>query len=265
MKDFELRILTKEVTELTRSIGMTIKEEIKRVTDKDVQEKGTSNFVTYVDKVAEETIVHKLRSLFPEAGYLTEEGTAREQKEYMWVVDPLDGTTNFIHNVPLYSVSIALRHKNETIAGVVYEPNLDECFYSWKGGGAYLNDRQIHVSGYKKLSDSLIATGFPYHKDKHLSDYMGVLQAFLERSHGIRRLGSAAVDLAYVACGRYEAFYEYGLKPWDIAAGAFIVQQAGGKVSDFGGGNEFTDGNRIVASNSAIHTQLTDILSKNMF
>jgi len=264
MKDFELRILTKEVTELARSIGMTIKDEIKKVSDKDIQEKGKSNFVTYVDKVAEETIVQKLRSLFPEAGYLTEENTANEEKEYMWIIDPLDGTTNFIHSVPLYSISIALRHKNETISGVVYEPNLDECFYSWKGGGAFMNDKEIKVSDSKTLSDSLIATGFPYYKDRKLSNYMDVLQQFLEKSHGIRRLGSAAVDLAYVACGRYEAFYEYGLKPWDVAAGAFIVRQAGGNVTDFKGEANYKDGSSIVASNAKIHSTMLDILNKNM-
>lgn len=264
MKDFELRLLTKEVTELARTIGNTIKQEVQEISGQDVQEKGKSDFVTYVDKVAEETIVEKLRKLFPKAGFLTEEQTATEKKAYMWIVDPLDGTTNFIHGVPLYSISIALLHKGKAIAGVVYEPNLDECFYAWKGSNAYLNGKEIHVSGSKKLDESLIATGFPYRKDQQLGNYLLLLQDLLETSHGIRRLGSAAADLVYVACGRYEAFYEYGLKPWDIAAGAFIVEQAGGKVTDFEGGQAYAEGQQIIATNKHIHDALQSKVIKHM-
>lgn len=264
MKEFEIKLLTKEVTELARTIGHSIKQEIAKIKDQDVVEKGKSNFVTYVDKAAEETIVEKLRSLFPEAGFLTEEKTAREKKDYMWIIDPLDGTTNFIHGVPLFSVSIALQRNGATIAGVVYEPNLDECFYAWEGSKAYLNDKELEVSDSDNLADSLIATGFPYSKDQKLKNYMSLLQDLLETSHGMRRLGSAAVDLSYVAAGRYEAFYEYGLNPWDIAAGAFIVQQAGGKVSDFKGGSNYADGKEIVATNAAMHNELIKKVQKHM-
>lgn len=264
MKEFEIKLLTKEVTELARTIGHSIKQEIVKIKEQDVVEKGKSNFVTYVDKAAEETIVEKLRSLFPEAGFLTEEKTALEQKDYMWIIDPLDGTTNFIHRIPLFSVSIALQRKGETIAGVVYEPNLDECFYAWEGSKAYLNDQELEVSDSGNLSGSLIATGFPYNKDQKLKNYMALLLDLLETTHGIRRLGSAAVDLAYVAAGRYEAFYEYGLHPWDIAAGAFIVQQAGGKVTDFSGGNNYMKDMGITATNAAIHQQLLTKIQKHM-
>lgn len=264
MKDFEIRLLAKEVTELARTIGNAIKEEVKKIHSSDIEEKGKSNLVTYVDKAAEETIVQKLRTLFPEAGFLTEEGTATENKAYMWVIDPLDGTTNFIHKVPLYSVSIALRRKEETILGVVYEPNLDECFYAYEGSQAYCNGEPIKVSEVKHVSSSLIATGFPYAAGDKMPAYLQLLEELLRESHGIRRLGSAAVDLAYVACGRYESFYEYDLHAWDIAAGAFIVQQAGGQVSDFSGDDHFADGKEILASNAFTHHELQTIIQKFM-
>ena len=264
MEEHELRILTKEVTELARKVGYFINEEIQKIGEQDVKEKRSNDFVTYVDKASEETIVQKLKNLFPEAGFITEEGTASEKKEFMWVVDPLDGTTNFIHGIPSYSISIALRRKGETIMGVVYEPNADECFYSWEGQPAYLNDKEIKVTASKTMDDSLVATGFPYEKDETIDSYLKVLKDILMVSHGIRRLGSAAVDLVYVACGRFEAFYEIGLHSWDVAAGAFIVQQAGGKVSDFSSGDNYVFGRQILASNSHIHEEMLKIINKSM-
>jgi len=264
MEEHELKVLTKEVTELARTVGYSIKQEINRVGDQDVQEKRSNDFVTYVDKASEETIVQKLKALFPEAGFITEEGTASEKKEYTWVIDPLDGTTNFIHGIPSYSVSIALRRKNKTVLGVVYEPNADECFFSWEGQPAFLNDREIKVTNFNTLSDSLIATGFPYEKGENMDNYLKLLKDILNKSHGIRRLGSAAVDLVYVACGRFEAFYEIGLHSWDLAAGAFIVQQAGGSVTDFSGGDNFFFGKEILASNGHIHQEMLNAIKKTM-
>jgi len=264
MRKHELRILTKEVTELARTVGYSIKQEIERLEEKDVREKRSNDFVTYVDKAAEETIVQKLQALFPEAGFITEEGTASEKKKYTWVIDPLDGTTNFIHGIPSYSISIALRRRDTTIMGVIYEPNADECFFSWEGQPAFLNEKEIHVTNSDKLSDSLIATGFPYEKDETIDNYLNLLKDILKKSHGIRRIGSAAIDLAYVACGRFEAFYEIGLHSWDVAAGAFIVQQAGGKVSDFSGGNKYIFDRQILASNSHIHDEMLRSIKNSM-
>lgn len=264
MEEYELKLLTKEVTELARTVGYSIKQEINRIENQDVKEKRSNDFVTYVDKASEETIVQKLRSLFPEAGFITEEGTASEEKEYTWIIDPLDGTTNFIHGIPSYSVSIALRRNKKTILGVVYEPNADECFFSWEGQPAFLNDREIKVTDFDMLSDSLIATGFPYEKDENIDKYLMLLKEILGKSHGIRRLGSAAIDLVYVACGRFEAFYEIGLHAWDLAAGAFIVQQAGGTVTDFSGGNNYFFGKEIIASNGRIHQEMLNAIKKTM-
>ncbi len=264
MEKHELKILAKEVTDLARTVGYSIKQEIERIGEQDVKEKQSNDFVTYVDKAAEETIVRKLKALFPEAGFITEEGTASEQKEYTWVIDPLDGTTNFIHGIPSYSVSIALRRKDTTILGVVYEPNIDECFFSWEGQPAFLNEKQIRVTDSHTLSDSLIATGFPYVKDEAMERYINLLKEVLKKSHGVRRLGSAAIDLAYVACGRFEAFYEIRLHPWDVAAGAFIVQQAGGKVTDFSGGDAYFSGKEILASNGHIHDEMLTTIRNSM-
>jgi myo-inositol-1(or 4)-monophosphatase len=176
----------------------------------------------------------------------------------------LDGTTNFIHGLPPFAISIALLDGSEIVMGVVYEMGLKECFYSWKGGGSYLNGKRISVSKAGKVNDSLIATGFPYYNYTYLDNFMTTVKFFMENSHGLRRLGSAATDIAYVACGRFEAFYEYGLNPWDVAAGIIILEQAGGKVSDFKGGTNYLYGGEIIATNGTIHDEFLRVINRLM-
>lgn len=227
--------------------------------------KGLNNFVSYVDKGSEKIIVSRLSSLLPEAGFLTEEDTPDiEGKKYTWVIDPLDGTTNFLHGLPPYAISIGLREYDDEIAGVVYEITGDEMFSAWKDGGAWLNGKRINVSKAARLSDSLIATGFPYTNFSRLANYMECFTYFCQHTHGIRRLGSAATDIAYVACGRFEAFYEYGLHPWDVAAAIIILREAGGIVSDFGGNGKKLNGDEIVASNNIVNDEILKIVNKFM-
>jgi myo-inositol-1(or 4)-monophosphatase len=229
---------------------------------KRVEIKGKNDLVSYVDKEAEKMIVSKLQQLFPEAGFVTEEATvAQERAHYSWIIDPLDGTTNFIHGLPIFSVSIALMEANEVVLGVVYEVNRDECFYATKGGGAFCNDKPISVSDAPTIDKSLLATGFPYYNFEKLTEYLAILNELMKNTHGLRRMGSAAVDLAYVACGRYEGYFEYNLNPWDVAAGVLIVEEAGGKVTDFSGGRDFVFGRELVAAN-AIHTELLGVIQK---
>ena len=203
-------------------------------------------------------LIDELKKLIPEAGFIAEESGIVESVVYRWIIDPLDGTTNFVHKIPLFSISIALQENGQTVIGVVYEINLDECFYAWKNGPAYLNGSKICVSPTNTLTDSLIATGFPYYDFSRLPAYLEFLGYLIQKTRGIRRLGSAAVDLAYVACGRFEAFYEYGLHPWDVAAGAFIVEQAGGQLSGFDGGKDVVFGKDIIASNTLVHNEILD-------
>jgi len=227
----------------------------------DIEEKGTHNFVTYVDKQSERRLVEGLQQLLLASVFLTEEQTIETEKgEYTWIIDPLDGTTNYIHHLSPVAISVALYYQNEPIVGIIYEVSKKECFYTWKNGPAWLNNRTIKVSNRSKVRDSLIATGFPYYDYSKVQGMLQSLEFFFRNSHGVRRLGSAATDLAYVACGRFEAFYEYGLNPWDVAAGSFLVQQAGGKVSDFSGMNNFLFGKEIVACNSHVFDEfLADI------
>jgi myo-inositol-1(or 4)-monophosphatase len=251
--------LCKDVIEAAKNTGAFIFSELDKVKLHHIESKGTHDYVTYVDKTAEERLVKGLQKILPEAGFVTEENTIEtQQREYTWVIDPLDGTTNFIHGLPCFSISIALMQNSEVILGVVYEINLDECFYSWGGGKAWLNGREIRVSETPSLSESLLATGFPYHDYSRLEKYLELFTWCLHNTHGVRRLGSAAVDLAYVACGRFDAFFEYGLNAWDVAAGGFIVQQAGGKVTDFSGGNNFNFGREILATNAFIGEEFLD-------
>jgi myo-inositol-1(or 4)-monophosphatase len=258
----ELKYLCINVNELSNEIATFLLQEVGKVNATDIQEKGLHDFVTYVDKTAEQKIATRLAALLPEAGMILEEKSVEKHGErYRWVVDPLDGTTNFIHRIPLFSVSIALMDGDETILGVVREANLDECFTAWKGAPAMLNGSEIHVSGISAMDSALFATGFPYYDYGKMDAYLEVFRYFMQHTSGLRRLGSAAVDLAYVACGRLEGFYEYGLKPWDVAAGAFIVQQAGGKVSDFEGGNNFIFSGEMLATNSVLHEKVQQVVA----
>jgi myo-inositol-1(or 4)-monophosphatase len=247
-----LEKLTLQVCDLARETGKFLKQEIDRLKSSDVEIKGDNNFVTFVDRTSEEKIIERLSEILPCSGFIAEEDPSLLRSDLTWVIDPLDGTTNFIHGVPLYCISIALMEKEEVILGVVYEVNLNECFYSWKGAGTFLNGKPIQVSRTSSLKDSLFATGFPYYDYDRLDSYMNLLRFMMKYSHGLRRLGSAAADLAYVACGRYDGFYEYGLSPWDVAAGSLIVQNAGGKVSDFKGGDNFIFGKEIIATNDLV-------------
>lgn len=246
----DLQKLCNEVCALSKQTGEFIRKERQLFSTEKIEIKGKNDFVSYVDKGSEQRLVEGLAALLPDSGFIAEEGTSnRKGKTYNWIIDPLDGTTNFIHGIPCFSISIALMRDDELVMGVIYEINQDECFYAWEGSKAFLNGTEIRVSKATKLADSLIATGFPYYDYSRVDQFLGVFKHFMKHTHGIRRLGSAATDLAYVACGRFEGFYEYSLQSWDVAAGAFLVQQAGGKVTDFKGGNNFIFGKEIVAGN----------------
>ena len=262
----DLKNLTQQTRKIAVTVGDFIREQKNNISPTIIEKKGIHDFVTYVDKNSEKKIVEGLSKILPEAGFITEEKTTSKKGEiYNWIIDPLDGTTNYIHKLSPFSVSIALMEKNEVILGVVYEISLDECFYAYKGSKAFLNDKEITVTKTDKVDDSLIATGFPYYDYDRMEPFMKTLDFFMKNSHGLRRLGSAATDLVYVACGRFDAFYEYSLHAWDVAAGAFIVKQAGGKVCDFNGGDNYIFGKEIIASNSLIYNEFLHIIKNYMF
>lgn len=251
-----------EVNMLAKEAGSIMKKYLNQLNYDNIEVKGKHNYVTFVDKEIEKFLVESLLKILPEAGFIVEEGTSSNLGEtYNWVIDPLDGTTNFIHGLPPFCVSIALMSHDEVILGVIYEPNLDELFFSWDKAPAYLNGKEIIVSKTSEIDNSLIATGFPYTDYERMESYMKLFDYCLHNTRGLRRLGSAAIDLAYVACGRFDGFYEYGLSPWDVAAGAFLVKQAGGKVTDFCGGKNFIFGKEIIAFNGKIYDEFQSITS----
>ena len=225
-----------EAMEVVKKAAAFVREKHENRKEFVIEEKGRQNFVTEVDIKAEQILVAGLSELLSEAGFVAEEGTStRRGVRYNWIIDPIDGTTNFIHGVFPFAISVGLSEGDEVVAGIIYEFGLDEYFYAWKGGGAWLNGKSIHVSSVASVGQSLIATGFPYTNFTYLEEFMQSMDHFMKHSHGLRRLGSAATDIAYVACGRYDGFYEYGLNPWDISAGILLVQEAGGEISDFSG------------------------------
>lgn len=255
--------ITEQVCELAKQVGAYIQAEAKHFTEETVEVKSMNQLVSHVDKTAEEKLVQGLHNILPEAGFLTEEQTvATEEKEYTWVIDPLDGTTNFIHHLPVYSISLALLHQGVPVVGVIYEPNRDELFYAWQQGGAFLNGKPIQVKQNTQLSEALLATGFPYYDFEFMQQYMNTLQEFLRTTRGMRRMGSAAVDLAYVACGRFDGFFEYGLSPWDVAAGIVIVREAGGAVSTFSGAGNAVMDREIVAASQPIYASFLGVIKK---
>lgn len=259
----ELQQLTEQVALLSREVAAFIRAESLKFTEASVEAKSSNNLVSYVDKQAEQRFVDGLSGLLPEAGFIAEEGTGERAEGFNWIIDPLDGTTNFVHGVPCYCTSVALVKGTEIQLGVVLEVNRDECFSAWLGGGARMNGKPIRVSERAQLQESLLATGFPYDDFGFESEYMDLLRELMHRTRGIRRLGSAAADLAYVACGRFEAFYEYGLNSWDVAAGVLLVREAGGQVSGFHPSKNPVYDEEIVASNSAIHEELLEVIERN--
>lgn len=230
-----------------------------------VKKKGRQNFVTEVDKTTEEILVSGLSRVLPGAGFIAEEGTGHSNDGgFQWVIDPLDGTTNFIHGLFPFAISVGLAEGNEVVAGIIYEFGLDELFYGWKGGGAWLNGERIFVSGVPTVGEALIATGFPYTDFSFINQFMESMDYFMKHSNGLRRLGSAATDIAYVACGRFDGFYEYGLNPWDIAAGILLVKEAGGEVSDFHGGTDTLFAPNFLCTNHHLFNEFQGAIQKIM-
>ena len=255
--------LTNKVAEISKQAGAFIREQRRIFDPSKIEYKGLNDLVSYVDKTAEQMIVAGLHEILPDAGFITEEKTINKTGErFNWIIDPLDGTTNFIHGLPTFSVSIALKEYDELVAGVVYEVNLDECFYAWKGGPAYLNGNEIRVSNNQTVANSLLATGFPYYDFGKQDAYIALFADLMKNCHGLRRLGSAAVDLVYTACGRFDAFYEYNLNSWDVAAGIVIVRQAGGEVVTFNGGSDVLESREVVATNGKITAELIQYIQK---
>lgn len=255
--------IQQQTIDVVKNAAIFVQSEIGKITNNDIETKALNSLVTYVDKNAEIILVEGLKKIIPNASFLTEENTVEQTKgEWQWIVDPLDGTTNFIHQVPVFAISVGLQHGNEMVVGVVYELNRNECFYATKNEGAFLNGKKISVTKTPTLADSLIATGFPYYDYDLLENYINVFKRLMTSTRGIRRLGSAATDLCYTACGRFDAFFEYSLSPWDVAAGALILQEAGGKIYDFKGENNWLHGRQILGSNPFISAEILKIIKE---
>jgi myo-inositol-1(or 4)-monophosphatase len=265
MSSINLENICSKVVDLSKATGEFIRDQRNHFTIDKIETKGLHDFVSYVDKESEKRLVDGLIKILPQAGFIAEEGTGSHKPGGLnWIIDPLDGTTNFIHGLPPYAISIALMNDSQIVLGVIYEVTLNECFYAWGNGKAYLNGKEIAVSSISSVNDALIATGFPYYDYNRIEPFFKTMEYFMRHSHGLRRLGSAATDLAYVACGRFEAFYEYSLQPWDVAAGAFIVEQAGGEVCDFSGGKNHIFGKEIIATNAKVFKPFLSIISNHM-
>jgi myo-inositol-1(or 4)-monophosphatase len=254
----DLSRLCTAVCEIARATGSFILSQVGEVDEGAAESKELNSLVSYVDRQAEEQLVSGLGQLLPGAGFLTEEETVHQSDgaTYRWIIDPLDGTTNFLFQLPCFSVSVALEAAGELVLGVVYEINREECFYAWQDGGAWLNGRPIHCRHNDQLANSLLATGFPYYDFSRAQEYLRLLSHLMKNSRGIRRWGSAAVDLAYTAAGRFDGFYEATLNAWDVAAGIVLVREAGGVVTDFRGHDNSLHNGEIVAASRALHPAL---------
>ncbi len=228
----------------------------------EIRAKHANDFVTQVDKAAERAIIDVIAKAYPEHAILAEESgeTAAARSEYRWIIDPLDGTTNFIHGFPQYAVSIGVQHRGVPVHAVVYDPGRNELFTASKGRGAFLNDRRIRVSRCQKLKEALVGTGFPFKELTRVELYVRQLRALMGATAGVRRAGAAALDLAYVACGRLDAFWEMGLAPWDMAAGALLIQEAGGLVGDLAGDSGYMESGDIAAASPKVFPQLLEAL-----
>jgi myo-inositol-1(or 4)-monophosphatase len=253
-----------KIIDIAKRAGRFLKENEGKISE--INEKGSfTNLVTNIDKGSEEMIKRFIMENFPSHGILAEEsGALSPTSDYRWIIDPLDGTTNYTHSYPVYCVSIAVEYKGEIVAGVVYDPNFDELFSAEKGSGAYMNGKKLKVTSVDSLERALLATGFPYDIRYNPFNCIQHFNEFLISAQAIRRLGSAALDICYVAAGRMDGFWEVNLHPWDTAAAVLITTEAGGKVSDFKGGKYSIYQKNILLSNGLIHEQMIEVLKKNL-
>lgn len=259
-----LEQLTRKACVAVQETALFIKEERGKVDAGKIEEKFLNGLVSYVDRTAEEMLVSRLHDLLPEAGFITEEDTVEQSTgDLQWIIDPLDGTTNFLYGVPHFSISVGLKTAEGPVLGIVHHVPNDELFFAWKNGGAYCNDRRIQVSQRNVMRQALISTGFPYHNFEHADGWFAALRSFMEQGRGMRRCGSAALDLAYVACGRFDVFFEYGLNAWDVAGGAVLIMEAGGSVVDFSGGSDFMNKKEILACNAGVQEAAFRIIQES--
>lgn len=247
-----------------RSAGNVIVRAVDRVDTFNVALKAQNDFVTEVDRHAEQEIIKVIRKAYPSHGILAEESGAHSGDEYVWIIDPLDGTTNFLHGFPQFAVSIAVQHKGQLEQAVVYDPLRQELYTASRGAGAQLNERRLRVARAKGLDGALLGTGFPFKQQQHLDAYLATFKALFPMTSGIRRAGSAALDLAYVAAGRLDGFWEIGLSPWDMAAGILLVQEAGGIAGDFSGGDAFFETGNLVAGNPRVFKAIVQTIAPHL-
>lgn len=262
MESPNLTILHEQTLLSVKQTGQYIRQEFGRVSASEVELKALNSLVSYVDKTAEQMLVSDLLKLIPDAGFITEEETISKQSaEWTWIIDPLDGTTNFLQNIPHFSISVALRKGSEIVLGIVLDVMREECFHAIKGGGAHLNNERIYVAKKENLNDCLVVTGFPYSKGERLTKAWDLAFKFLQNSRGLRRFGSAALDLAYVSSGRFDLYYESDLNLWDIAAGILLIREAGGEVTDFEGSTKTS--REVVAGNPILQKVALDLIRSN--
>lgn len=248
---------------LVEKTGAFIREEFLRFSFSEVSYKAENDPFSFVDVSAEKMLQEGCHDLIPGSGFINEEGPdIIGENAYRWIIDPLDGTVNFMHGIPHFCISLALQYEEITVAGYVYGVMEKEMYVAKEGQGAFLNGHPIHVSDRKGLRQSVIVTGFPYAYADWVEDYLKVVSDLIRQCHGIRRLGSAALDMAYVAAGRVEGFFEFGLKPWDVAAGALLIKEAGGRVSDFDRGENYLFGRQVLGTNAAVHEPMIEVLQQ---
>ncbi|MGK0297947.1 MAG: myo-inositol-1(or 4)-monophosphatase [Gammaproteobacteria bacterium] len=244
-----------------RAAGDLIVRNVDQISDLNISEKGLNDYVTEIDKRAEKIIIKTILTSYPDHSILAEESGSHGESDYQWIIDPLDGTTNFLHGIPHFAVSIACKYKDNIEQAIVYDPIKQELFTATRGNGAHLNNRRIRVSNRKYLKGALVGTGFPFGENSKLETFIHTLRAVFPIAAGIRRFGAASLDLAYVACGRLDGFWEFGLKEWDIAAGALLIQESGGIVSSIKNDATFLKTGDILAANSKLHDELFQLLS----
>src|SRR5262249_52172456 len=247
-----------------RRAGSIINRATRNLDIVSVREKAANDFVSEVDHEAEQAIIRTLRDAYPDHSILAEESGASGSSEYRWIIDPLDGTTNYLHGFPQYSVAIALMHRELVTQAVVYDPGRNDLFTATRGRGAFLNEQRMRVSKRPNLKSGLIGTGFPFRQLEHIEAHLAILRDVMKNSAGVGRAGSAALDLAYVAAGRLDAFWEFGLSPWDIAAGALLITEAGGLVGDLRGENQYLKTGNVVAGNPKVFVDLLRAISPHL-